>query len=123
MSPSLKLTITLGQRETPTTIHLQAEDISPNDVRQWLERAIIALGAEREALANCGFHGELTLDGFEERCVADEVELAAALSEMQLTARGWRKRALAAAYYSVARDQSARRIIREAAKHIKDREG
>lgn len=115
----LTLTITLGPRGTHTRIHSQAEGLVPNEVRQWLERAIIALGAERDALANCRLHGELTMEGFDERCAADDVELAAALSAMRRTARGWRKKALDGAHHAVAQDQEARRIVHEAARHLR----
>lgn len=119
---ALTATIIIGERGTPDQTHFAAVGLEPNEARQWLDRAIIALGAERTAMAKCRLHGELSHAGFEERCDSDDIELAAAMERMYRAARGWRKHALYGAMISLRQDARARRIIRDAAKHIEDRQ-
>ena len=99
------------------TIYSHATGLDPREIANWLDRAIIALGREREALGRCGIHGEPDL--WKDSADRDEVKLAAKLHEMHRTSKGWRKDVLREALNCITSDADARRIIRRAADLIR----
>jgi len=109
----LSVDVIVRPRGENATVYSHATGLDPREIADWLDRAIIALGREREALARCGIHGEPDL--WEDRADRDEIELAAKLHEMRRTSKGWRKDVLQEAIGCIANDVNARRIIRKAA--------
>lgn len=116
----LSIDVIVRPRGENATVYSHATGLDPREIADWLDRAIIALGREREDLGRCGIHGEPDL--WEDRAERDEVELAAKLHEMRRTSKGWRKDVLREALDCIAGDAEARRIIRDAAGLIKSRE-
>lgn len=114
---TLSVDIIIRPRGEDATIYSHAEGLHPGEIADWLDRAIIALGREREALGRCGIHGEPDL--WEDRADRDEVELASKLNEMRRTSKGWRKDVLREALDCISGDVNARRIIRDAADLIR----
>ena len=114
----LSVDVIVRPRGQDATIYSHAEGLHPGEIADWLDRAIIALGREREALGRCGIHGEPDL--WQDRADRDEIELVAKLHEMRRVAKGWRKDVLRQALDCITGDVTARRIIRDAADLIRN---